>query len=49
MINRGLLSFDEIEKMTRNLKSRKSYGFDKIPNDILKRPEMHNLLFNMYK
>ncbi len=47
MINRDL-SFDEIEKMTRNLKSHKSCGFDKIPNDIQKRPEIHILLCNMH-
>ncbi len=48
MINRNL-SFDEIEKMARNLKSHKSCGFDQISNDILKRSEIHILLFNMYK
>ncbi len=48
MINKDL-SFDEIEKNTLNVKSRKARGFDKIPNDILKRSEIHILLLNIYK
>ncbi len=35
--------------MTRNLKSGRLCGFDKIPNNILKIPEIHVHLFNMYK
>jgi len=51
--NNGMLntdiSFDEVEKMTRNLKYRKACGFDKIPNEVLKISEIHVLLFNMYR
>ena len=43
------ISFDEVEKMTRHLKNNKACGFDKIPNEVLKRPEVHTLLFNIYK
>jgi hypothetical protein len=39
MLNKDL-SFDEIEKMTKYLKTGKSCGFDKIPNEVLKRPEI---------
>ncbi len=48
MLNREL-SFDEVVKMTQNLKCRKACGFVKIPNEVLKRSEIHVMLFNMFK
>ncbi len=44
MLNRDL-SFGEIEKMTRNLKSCKSCGFENILHDIVKIPEIHVVVF----
>ncbi len=48
MSNREL-SFEKFIKITHNLKCWKACGFDKILNEVLKRTEIHEMLFNMYK
>ena len=40
------ISYDEIERVVKNLKLRKAVGIDKIPNEILK---YKNIMIFMYR
>ena len=41
------LSYDEIENVTKNLKLKKATGFDSIPNEVLKHPDVIYLLYKL--
>ena len=42
------ITLEEVEKMTRKLKCKKACGFDLIPNEVLKKPEIHTVLSKLY-
>lgn len=42
------ISFDEVEKTAKKLKSKKAIGIDKIPNEVLRCEKSHILLFRLF-
>ena len=42
------ISYDEVEKVIGGLKNKKSFGFDGIPNEALKQPDVVKLLYNLF-
>ena len=43
------VSYDEIERVVKVLKSNKSVGPDAIPNEILKHNDVKLLLFDLFR